>query len=346
MNKVRKTSYESLFFSRTEQFLKMYLINQTASSLHTEKGYRESLSVFYDYVTKSLKISPMTFQFTDCTYILVLNFSEYMQTELKYAKSTVNTRLSAIKSYLGYVAADDFSLTSVYLSVKKVPMLTVPKIIKPIIEPENVKYLLEIPKKTRIGNRDKFILVLLFDSAIRVSELTGITLGDIIVDKTDITIVIHGKGRKEREIVLSKKSAKHMINYMKAFHPYNEDKSRPLFYSSIHGNISPMSARNIERIVSKYGKLAHDEIPSIPEKVYPHMMRRTRATTLYREGVPIEQVSAILGHQHMETTRLHYASPSAEQMKIAISNGSNYESDAVPEWIGREDEIKKKFGLK
>ena len=74
-------------------------------------------------------------------------------------------------------------------------------------------------------------------------------------------------------------------------------------------------------------------------------MRRSRATSLYRDGVPIEQVSALLGHSQIETMRSHYASPSPEQMKAAVEKGSMQEPEQKPEWIGHTEEIKRKFGL-
>ena len=73
--------------------------------------------------------------------------------------------------------------------------------------------------------------------------------------------------------------------------------------------------------------------------------RRTRATTLYRDGVPIEQVSTLLGHQQIETTRSHYAYPSPEQLREAVEKGSGQEPGTPREWVGHEDEIRRKFGL-
>jgi site-specific recombinase XerD len=189
------------------------------------------------------------------------------------------------------------------------------------------------------------MLILLFDSAVRVSELVSITLGDIVEDNGVYTILIHGKGRKERCIVLSDKAGSHMKAYLKAYHADSAAAARPLFYTSIHGNISSMSVRNVERILKKYGTIARQNTSEIPETVSPHTLRRSRATTLYRDGVPIEQVSALLGHSQIETTRSHYASSSPEQMKAVVEKGSQNEPDRQQEWIGHTDEIKRRFGL-
>ncbi len=136
-----------------------------------------------------------------------------------------------------------------------------------------------------------------------------------------------------------------MRSYLNAYHNEDCDASRPLFYTKQHGNTSIMSIRNVERILNKYGVKTRQNNPGIPETVTPHTMRRSRATSLYRDGVPIEQVSAFIGHLQIETTRTHYASSSPEQMKSAVEKGCKPEPDQEPEWLGHTDELKKKFGL-
>ena len=136
-----------------------------------------------------------------------------------------------------------------------------------------------------------------------------------------------------------------MKSYLKSYHPDESDASQPLFYTTIHGKVSSMSIRNVQRILKKYGIKARQEAPGIPNSVSPHTLRRSRATSLYQDGVPIEQVSALLGHSQIETTRSHYASPSIEQMKSAVEKGSIHEPEQEPEWLNHIDELKRKFGL-
>jgi site-specific recombinase XerD len=338
---------ETRFFSKTNEFFEVYLARQVMASIHTIRSYRAGLSVFFDYVTTVKGFTPKNFLFSDCTFNLVLGFLQTMKDTLHYAPGTVNSRLAALRSYLEYVADDNIEVMSVYIAVLKVPTVKVPKEIRPIVKPESLRLLLDAPENTKIGNRDRFVMTLLYDSGIRVGELQSITLGDITARSGNWMILINGKGRKQRTIVLSDKASRHMDAYMKAWHSGNNDPSRPLLYTVIHNNLSPMSTRNIERILKKYGDMMRNEHIDIPETVYPHLLRRTRATDLYQQGVPIEQVSALLGHSMIETTRSYYASPSLEQMRAAIQKGIGPEpDDCKQEWIGSVDEIKKKLGLK
>lgn len=105
--KSRKTTqpaYESLFFSKSAAFLDVYLERQAGKSSYTRKSYKAGLSTFYDYVTVVLGISPMRFQYSQCSYQLVLEYSQYLQEVLHRKNSTVNSKLAAIKAYLEYVS--------------------------------------------------------------------------------------------------------------------------------------------------------------------------------------------------------------------------------------------------
>lgn len=350
MSKKSKASvqppYENLFFSRTAEFLNIYLERQAGRSHYTKKTYKTGLASFYDYIVDVRGISPMQFQYSQCSYQLILEYSQYLQEKLHRKNSTVNSKLSAVKTYLEYSSDCDAAIISVYVSVCRLPLLTVPKVQMPIIQNKDLACFLDSPDHTWIGNRDRFLLILLFDSAIRVSELVKISLGDIFKDNSSYVVQIHGKGRKERCIFLSEKTGKHMEEYLKSYHKDHQDEPmRPLFYTTTHGVISAMSVRNVERILNKYGTKARQDAPGIPNTVSPHTVRRSRATSLYRDGIPLEQVSALLGHSQIETTRSYYASPSPEQMKAAVEKGSSKVPDQQPEWPGHTVDLKKKFGL-
>lgn len=340
----KKPEFEDLFFSKTKDFLDIFLKSQSHRSSDTIKAYRISLSSFYKYVTEIRKEKVMEFCFSDCTYEFVLNYSQYLKETQKLVNSTVNQRLAALKSYLKYVADGDIGLMQTYMAVQKVPLLKVPKLQRPVIEKEELKALLSKPGNTKTGRRDRVLLSILYDTAVRVSELTGIVIGDVNLNISNPSIIIHGKGKKTRSIVLNKKCADLLKDYILHYHKVNASLDTPLFYTEIHGKINHMSQRNVERIVKKYSDIVRKEYPSLPEKTYPHMFRRSRATGLYQDGVPLEMVAAILGHSSSETTKI-YAIPSVEQMREAFSKGFTDERETEKIWEGKESEIRRLFGL-
>lgn len=194
------------------------------------------------------------------------------------------------------------------------------------------------------GNRDRLILILLFDLAVRVSELLDITIGDISLDVASPSILIHGKGKKQRAVLPSPRTIGHLKEYLKVFHGTEARPESFLFYTIIHGRTNRMSVRNVERIVDKYAKIASSKSDSMPKNCYPHMMRRTRATGMYQDGVPIEMVSVILGHSNTETTKI-YAAPSVEQLRENMQRAQPEDTSVKKLWEGKEDEIRRTFGL-
>lgn len=148
-----------------------------------------------------------------------------------------------------------------------------------------------------------------------------------------------------RSVVLNDRCAAHVKEYLRKFHKSDASPETPLFYTVIHGKMMTMSQRNVERILKKYGDAVRVEHPEIPQSVYPHMLRRSRATGLYRDGVPIEMISAILGHSNSETTKI-YAIPSVEQLRNALNNVEADEDSTEKLWEGKEDEVMRRFGLK
>jgi len=174
-----KPAFSELFFSKTRDFLDLFLTSQENRSPETVKAYRISLTMFYEYVTNEKNLNVMKFRFADCTYEFVLSYSQYLQEQKKQSSSTVNQRLAALKSYLKYVADGNIVLLQIYMGVQKVPLLRLSKRQRPILEKENLKVFLRKPADTVKRNRDMALLILLFDSAVRVSELAPITLGDV-----------------------------------------------------------------------------------------------------------------------------------------------------------------------
>ena len=333
----------------TLDFLNVY-IPQDSPSSKTVKTYRDGLTVFRRYVCEEKHLSIRRFRFDECTFDFVLDYRNWLLDDRKQARSTVNNRLAAIKSYVRYASARDVTLQQVFLSISEVPFLRIEKKILPIIEDtETLKAFLDSPPNTRTGCRDTMILSVLFDTMIRADELIRISIGDLCMNAGIPYILIHGKGNKERTVSLSEKVIPLIKEYMKEFHRSSADiPDFPFIYTVSHGEVHRMSERNVERIVKKYADITRQKYPSLPDPVYPHMLRRTRGTGLYRDGVPIEAISVAMGHANVQTTRDHYAFPSLEQKRAAMEKGTGVISigNEEPEWPDDEDELARLCGLR
>lgn len=310
-----KSLGKDCFFSRTLSFFTTYLDKQLGKSPETIRSYTDSLSAFRRYVVNERKISIMKFQFKDCTKDFLLDFIAYLK-DNGNGISTYNVRLSAIKTYVQYCADNDVSLESVALNISKVRSQKVPKREKNLLVEEDLEALLAQPPATRFGIRDRTILILLYDAAVRVQELTNLHLDDINFEA--LCIHVYGKGRKERDVAISKNTATHLRKYINLYHSCSaENPEGWLFYTVIKGKLDHISTATIRRIVRKYSDELRDQGRKFPERVYPHLLRAERATNLYQEGVDPLMIATFLGHEQIETTRI-YALPSIDKMREAM----------------------------
>ncbi|MCR4749558.1 MAG: site-specific integrase [Lachnospiraceae bacterium] len=336
-------NFKYLFFSRTHDFLDIYLTSQCSRSPHTIKAYRDALTVLRRYIT-SKGISLKEFSFDDCNRDFLLGFMEYLQ-ETGYEKTSCNQRLAAIKAYMWYVADGDISLQQNALSVSRVPFLRTPDKENETLSEECLKALFTAPAKNKRGIRDATIMIILYDSAIRLSELLGLMTSDVNLQKDIPYLRIRGKGDRERIVSLSDNTADHLRNYMNLYHGPDSPEIKQLFYTVIHEQVHPMSPGNVARIIDKYVRIIRPSHPELPENVHPHMFRRTRATNLYQNSVELELVSRILGHASTQTTRI-YAKPSLEMLKAAMDKSTPGLNAEEPLWPDDEDEFARICGLR
>jgi site-specific recombinase XerD len=152
------------------------------------------------------------------------------------------------------------------------------------------------------GLRDRAIIELLFSSGLRISELVGLNRDH--VNTTRREFMVRGKGQKDRPVFISQSAAEHLENYLVV----RTDSLVPLFISysrntqaaDTSGDYRRLSPRSIQRMVSRYAKLA-----GITKHVSPHTMRHSFATDLLMNGADIRSVQNMLGHSDISTTQVY-----------------------------------------
>ena len=148
----------------------------------------------------------------------------------------------------------------------------------------------------------KAIFELLYGSAIRVSELCNLDIGDVNFQSK--TLKVHGKGSKERLVPLGKKSIEAVTDYMSTLN--DRSFKNPLFFSPRGERIYP---RLVQRLVKKYIQKVSDV-----SKKSPHILRHSAATHMLDRGADLLGVKEILGHENLKTTQI-YTHVSVERLK-------------------------------
>lgn len=265
-------------------------------SSKTAENYQHYLYRFMDF-TDNITVDKITAELIR-KYRLWLNRYEGENGQ-GLALITQNYHLIALRGFL------------VYLSRRNIPSLNADKIILPktvrqqvtfLHYDEIVRLIEQIDCSDEQGLRDRAIIELLFSSGLRVSELVNLNRDHINLKRREF--MVRGKGQKDRPIFISASAAEHVNNYLES----RQDSLVPLFlsYSRNHGQASTsgdyrrLSARSIQRMVTRYAKLA-----GITKHVSPHTMRHSFATDLLMNGADLRSVQAMLGHSNISTTQIY-----------------------------------------
>ena len=340
-----KNSNSNLFFSMTYEFFDIYMAKQVGRSPDTIESYRDALTLFRRYVLNELNISLTKFTFAQCTRNCIFGFLEYLKAQGN-KPGTRNQRLAALKSYLWFAADKDVTLQSIALEVSRVRQCKKNDTEKHVLSADALNAIFSQPANTRMGLRDRTIMVLLYDSAARLAEILNLQVNDICLNEENPYIRVMGKGSKERVVAINVKTMKHVKQYLDVYHSRDNPDTNLLFYTIIKGRAGKMSEGNVERFMQQYADKARVFCPDISLRVYPHMLRRTRATNLYQNGVELALVSRILGHAFLDTTRV-YAKPSLAMMREAMDSVKAPQTrDEEPLWVGSEERMAKLCGLR
>lgn len=213
-------------------------------------------------------------------------------------KSTQNYHLIALRSFLKYCAKRNIPA----LSADKVELARTRRRQVNFLNADELKRLFDQPDTTALkGLRDRAILELLFSSGLRVSELVNLDRSHINLKRREFTV--RGKGQKDRPIFISQAAA----DWLQAYLDRRQDTASPLFirYSGRKqvdrsGNFQRLTARSVQRLVSRYALLA-----GITKPVSPHTLRHSFATDLLMNGADLRSVQALLGHSNISTTQIY-----------------------------------------
>lgn len=211
---------------------------------------------------------------------------------------TQSYHLIALRGFLSYLAKRDI----VSLSPSKIELPKVNRKQVTFLQYDEISRILDaIPLDSEVGLRDRAIIELLFSSGLRVSELVGLNRDHVNTKRREF--MVRGKGQKDRPVFIGSSTADHVQEYLKT----RFDNLPPLFLSysrnntgSMSGDYRRLSARSIQRIISRYARLA-----GITKHVSPHTMRHSFATDLLMNGADIRSVQSMLGHSNISTTQVY-----------------------------------------
>ena len=265
-----------------------YLKNQKNYSDYTILNYKKDLEEYFEFLDNK-KYSYKEMDYKKCVeYLVYLD-----QKQLK--KTSISRRLSSIRTFYKFLVLNNYTDNNPFLLVSSPKK---EKRIPKFINYQGIDEIFNIPNtKTPDGQRERVILEVLYGAGVRVSELVNIKLKDI--DFNNKTILIFGKGSKERIVSFGNPAKDAMNEYIKSGRELllNGVKSD---YLIVGKEKESLTTRRIEQIIDSLITKT-----SIKMNITPHMFRHTFATHLLDQGCDLIAVQELLGHESLSSTEIY-----------------------------------------
>ena len=270
----------------------------------TIKAYRIDLTQFIDQVSVN--------NISEITPNILENFIGELHQ--MYKPKTVKRKIASLKAFFRYLEYRDLIERNPFNKVQV-------KFREPVILPKTIPlhtvevFLSTIYKQKRNAKttyqrdnalKDAAVIELLFATGMRISELCSLQSSDI--NLYERTVLIHGKGSKERMIQIGSDAVINiLVEYQKAY--YEQIQMCRHFF--VNQNGSALSDQAIRRMINKYTSLAAIEL-----HITPHMFRHTFATSLLEADVDIRYIQEMLGHSSINVTEVYTHVAMAKQRDI------------------------------
>ncbi len=280
-----------------------YLSGVRNLSPATVKAYARDLMLFETY----LDSNNATFRTVDTR--MARYFIAYLK-EKNLKDSTINRILSSVKGFYGFCIR--FGDTD-YSPFEHIRSLSTSRMLPDIFSPEEMEKLLTFPDKSPAGIRDKLIIELFYSTGCRIAEMAGMNVLDVNIKKG--SILVRGKGRKERYVFLADPTISLLRTYLRVrqtmIKPLDVDAAAALIVNH-HGE--RITVRGLRFILEKY-------LQRLPggKKTSPHSFRHSFATHLLDNGADLRMVQELLGHSSISTTQI-YTHVGIERLKTVYKN--------------------------
>ena len=321
-----------IFWNTAQVFIHHYLPDIRKVSRHTVSSYRDGLNSYIAYLENEKKIRRKDICFNFLLEGYIKTYQDWLLNTQKKAPKTSNLRLTSLRSFLEYAAGEYHDLTVLYIAACDIRDSEIS--IRPIefFEKRQMKAILAANDvRTRTGRRNQMMMVLLYDSGARVSELLELTLGSLHLKAGIPYVTLHGKGDKYRNVPLMQKTCRHLERYLSEFHEH-ADVNIPLFYAVTHGRIHHLSPDTMEKLIKSCAEKARNAGTEMPGFCHCHMVRKTRAMDLYQSGVPLAHIQQLLGHEDISTTSGFYAFATLDTLAKSMDKTSASDKAVEKTW--------------
>ncbi len=276
-------------------------------SLNTILGYQKDIEDFLAFLINE-KMARGLLMLRNAR--VCQNYVSYLSKQ-DLASTTIHRKLSALNTFYSFLVKEELIKDNFFEDVEAPK---IPKRLPKIIKDSEIMMLFEsCDLNNKLGFRNYCILGCLYGCGLRVSELCNMQIKDI--DFNERVINIHGKGNKDRVVIMYEDLAESLKRYISTFRVdilYNSKDldNRHVFLNKNGTTLTRVGVRKIlEKLVKDCGEMFH---------ISPHMLRHSFATALLNNGADMRSVQELLGHESLSTTQV-YTHVSYEAIKKSYS---------------------------
>src|SRR5713101_6146891 len=281
-------------------FFEQRLPIERGASAHTRDSYAYAFKLLLTYASGRHKVRPSQLTLEQLDGPLIVDFLNDLETTRRNGPSSRNARLAAIKSFMHFL---EYRVPSALEQVRRILAIPLKKTESRVVQHLTVgemQAILDAPDPTTWkGIRDRAMLHVCYAGGLRVSELIGLCLEDLTL-QPEATLLIHGKGRRQRWLPLWKTTAAAVRAWLAVRGRHNGSE---LF---VNQRGEALTRSGVEYLLHQHAEIARQRCPSLTNKrVFPHLLRHTCALTVLQATKDLRKVSLWLGHAHMQTTEMY-----------------------------------------
>ena len=266
-----------------------WLQKEKRLSSHTLKAYASDMDIFLAFMQEH---QGDTLSFDTLKNLKARDFRAWLAflSQKDAAKTSIARAMSVVRNFFAYLDAEDLVHNPILKSMKspKLPF-SIPK----ALSQDQMQQFLDASSHGTdwVSLRDRALFMLLYGAGLRISEALSLNCAQV---ETGDTLVIHGKGNKERLVPLLPVVHASIQNYLSVL-PKSREKDTPLFLGKkggrLHMSVAEKQVRDLRRELN------------LPETVTPHALRHSFATHLLEGNGDLRTIQELLGHASLSTTQ-------------------------------------------
>ena len=279
-----------------QAFFAEHLLTHKQASPQTVAAYRDAFRLLLLFLRETTGTEPAALRLNDLDAPQLLSFLDHLETHRCNTARSRNARLAAFRSFFRFVTFREPDSLALASSALAIPVKRIDRPLVGYLSRVEIDAILAAPdQSTWAGRRDHALLLTLYNSGARVSEVARLQRTQVDVGST-ACVRLHGKGRKDRAVPLWSRTAKVLRAWFRELDPGDG-----LAFPSARGR--PLTRDGVAYLLERASQAASSSCPSLRDKsVSPHVIRHTTAMHLFQSGVDLTVIALWLGHESVETT--------------------------------------------